>query len=728
MWCSTCRADVSVRTTGHAGGLLCSRCGHDLLAAAKPTDAIRQAREILERWNSSDLFERITRTESLDTLPRRFGGILKPGSLQQALSSDPHEAASPQDVSDDPNVAGELATKTLAESELTVSSIVPAHPQLLIDEAAVGLSRVRPQRPCAVGEDDGELDHEPCPDTHFSSAVAEGDSTGKMEGDLGNNGSSSPSCSPSGRAGCEHSVEPTAVDLEISSDIGANESRISLGDCERIAVWQVCNLPDFRENGRLQTCPTINSQPLAAGTSLPEAQVHADAEQSLEESAASEFPESQNSETSVEESEEYQPDVVEVPHAESPDTEGPADDADAVVPDGAPGTELILYEAGDVGIIETRPDPADGDQEQTLAPTLETTADESSGTTERETSDDVPEMTGNAIAPVFDFSQFSHIGVIGMTTVANVRKIREHIPPKPSLAEVTQPLLPARVAIVVNEDESEPEPSKPAETANVSELLIAPVPKKIQRSPMRRPLLHRRFQMERPATTSPTGSDIVNRNLRVDQPGGSKDAPEAAQQNAAITSSVAPETKIVSNSPAPGKRFRIDGPESVDTVTGTDGRRARTQTLPKHRYIDDAHDSAPRGPHFEVSAPRRSNLTSATGQFLAYLGVLGLTVGTAMVIYGHFGGYSEYTPTGWLVTTVAQMLLFLGVINLVSGGIEQNNEDVSRRINTLGEQLIRIEAVTSEVLKGPKISAHRYANPDAEVEESTRETADVDRR
>ncbi|HQX51683.1 MAG TPA: hypothetical protein PLR25_17320, partial [Planctomycetaceae bacterium] len=98
MWCSTCRADVSVRTTGHAGGLLCSRCGHDLLAAAKPTDAIRQAREILERWNSSDLFERITKTESLNALPRRFDGILKPGSLQQARTSDPLESAPSQDL------------------------------------------------------------------------------------------------------------------------------------------------------------------------------------------------------------------------------------------------------------------------------------------------------------------------------------------------------------------------------------------------------------------------------------------------------------------------------------------------------------------------------------------------------------------------------------------------------------------------------------------------------
>lgn len=111
-----------------------------------------------------------------------------------------------------------------------------------------------------------------------------------------------------------------------------------------------------------------------------------------------------------------------------------------------------------------------------------------------------------------------------------------------------------------------------------------------------------------------------------------------------------------------------------------------------------------------------------TGQFLAYIGVLGLTVGTAMVIYGHFGGYSQYTPTGWLVTTVAQMLLFLGVINLVSGGIEQTNDDVSARINYLGEQLMRIEQVTEEALRGPRIPAHRYANPDASAEESERQT------
>lgn len=251
--------------------------------------------------------------------------------------------------------------------------------------------------------------------------------------------------------------------------------------------------------------------------------------------------------------------------------------------------------------------------------------------------------------------------------------------------------------------------------------------KKKQRAALRRSPLHRRFQSEHPVSESSAGPDTVTRKLRLDQTGANAEISQAKEPVTSLPSSTVPETKIVSNSPKPGRRFRVDSAESLDSVTSTDGRRVRTGGLPRRRFIDEAHESQLRGPHFEVSTPRRTNLTSMTGQFLAYLGVLGLTVGTAMVIYGHFGGYSEYTPTGWLVTTVAQMLLFLGVINLVSGGIEQNNEDVSRRINTIGEQLLRIEQVTSNAMKGPKLPSHLYAD-DAEAQETTtRETVTIHR-
>ena len=202
----------------------------------------------------------------------------------------------------------------------------------------------------------------------------------------------------------------------------------------------------------------------------------------------------------------------------------------------------------------------------------------------------------------------------------------------------------------------------------------------------------------------------MSRKLRVDSPGG--DQPELPNEQPTNVAG----GKIQSNSSS-GARRRIDSGEPVSNVLETGNRRTRTQGRPRQRYIDDAHDAVARGPHFEVVPNRRSNLTSITGQFLAYLGVLGLTIGTAMVIYGHFGGYSQYTPTGWLVTTVAQMMLFLGVINLVSGGMEQTSTDVSQRMEYLGAQLMRIEQVTEEALRGPKIAAHRYADPDAAVEE-----------
>ena len=233
-------------------------------------------------------------------------------------------------------------------------------------------------------------------------------------------------------------------------------------------------------------------------------------------------------------------------------------------------------------------------------------------------------------------------------------------------------------------------------------------PKAPQRKNQQRTVQQRQHQnRKRSAAVSSKGSSAVTKKFRIDTPGD-----DSENLNADSTADAVGST-IRSNSGTGGQRYRLDSGEPAAETVETGSYRARTQGPARRRYIDEPHDSAIRGPHFQVTAPRRSNITSITGQFLAYAGVLGLTIGTAMVIYGHFGGYSEYTPTGWLVTTVAQMMLFLGVINLVSGGIEQTNDDVSQRINVLGEQLRRIEQVTEEALRGPKIPAHRYANPDA---------------
>ncbi len=173
------------------------------------------------------------------------------------------------------------------------------------------------------------------------------------------------------------------------------------------------------------------------------------------------------------------------------------------------------------------------------------------------------------------------------------------------------------------------------------------------------------------------------------------------------------------------RTFRIDRPTNVNQVAETNSPRLRSQRKAVQRHVDPAHGNRLRGPHFQMAPPKQPSWAVATGQWLAYLGVLGLTIGTAIVVYGHFGGYANYTPTGWLITTVGQMLLFLGVINLVSGGMEQSNDEVSQRIDVIGERLMRIEAATDEALRGPKIPAHRYAEGETEQTESTRQDASM---
>jgi hypothetical protein len=86
---------------------------------------------------------------------------------------------------------------------------------------------------------------------------------------------------------------------------------------------------------------------------------------------------------------------------------------------------------------------------------------------------------------------------------------------------------------------------------------------------------------------------------------------------------------------------------------------------------------------------------------LAYVGVAVLTIGTALVLWGYFGGPAAYAPTGWLVTTAGQMLLLLGVITLISGGMQQTTHEVASRVAHLDGRMHRIETTAHELLHGP---------------------------
>lgn len=128
-------------------------------------------------------------------------------------------------------------------------------------------------------------------------------------------------------------------------------------------------------------------------------------------------------------------------------------------------------------------------------------------------------------------------------------------------------------------------------------------------------------------------------------------------------------------------------------------------------------------PPIEAPPPRGTNWNSIIGQLLAYGGVATLTVGTVLVLWGYFGGPTTYTPTGWLIATAGQMLLFLGVITLVSGGMEHTTEEVCRRIDFLGDRILRVEQASRDhALRGPSIPAERFVDGAVHEERAVRET------
>jgi len=177
--------------------------------------------------------------------------------------------------------------------------------------------------------------------------------------------------------------------------------------------------------------------------------------------------------------------------------------------------------------------------------------------------------------------------------------------------------------------------------------------------------------------------------------------------------------------------YRVDPSQSLHGPAGQSQRAAqRHESARVHRH----HEFADGSPHFDIQSSilgperKRTNWTSVIGQLVAYAGVALLTIGTTLIVWSYFGGPANYAPTGWLTTTAGQMLLFLGVVTLVSGGMEQTTEEVRTRIERLGERIIRIEQFArDQALSGPYIPAEYYGDggaPHAGAE-TRRQTADA---
>ena len=147
----------------------------------------------------------------------------------------------------------------------------------------------------------------------------------------------------------------------------------------------------------------------------------------------------------------------------------------------------------------------------------------------------------------------------------------------------------------------------------------------------------------------------------------------------------------------------------------SEGRRAGASR--RRRF--DTPEVAAAAPHFDLQAyvdqhPQKAGRSETLwGQLVAYAGVAVLTVGTTMVLWGYFGGLGKYTSTGFLISTAGQMLLFLGVVTLVSGGMQQTSHDVSTRVEYLGDRMIRMEQATQQILRSPHFGRRRRRQRDA---------------
>ncbi|MBS0260525.1 MAG: hypothetical protein JSS02_01105 [Planctomycetes bacterium] len=153
---------------------------------------------------------------------------------------------------------------------------------------------------------------------------------------------------------------------------------------------------------------------------------------------------------------------------------------------------------------------------------------------------------------------------------------------------------------------------------------------------------------------------------------------ESAAQTAVSTAGQSPAP--VRSQPTPSSPFSEPDPRAVTE---------------QKILLDGAHLT--NAPHFTAVpvalADKSTRWITLAGQVLAYVGVGGLTVGTSLVLLGYFAGPSSHATTGWLIATVGQMLLFLGVVTLISSGMEQTTQEVARRIDLLGDRLGRIEQV-----------------------------------
>jgi len=95
-----------------------------------------------------------------------------------------------------------------------------------------------------------------------------------------------------------------------------------------------------------------------------------------------------------------------------------------------------------------------------------------------------------------------------------------------------------------------------------------------------------------------------------------------------------------------------------------------------------------------MEAPGNPASGVVAGQIISLMGVLGLMLGTMLLMYTHFFAVQRdaLLAPGWVIAAVSQLFLLLGVVMNISAGLKQTSREVAWRVTALNERLQKIES------------------------------------
>lgn len=174
--------------------------------------------------------------------------------------------------------------------------------------------------------------------------------------------------------------------------------------------------------------------------------------------------------------------------------------------------------------------------------------------------------------------------------------------------------------------------------------------------------------------------------LRFDRTMSSPPAPSAAMMNAWKQPSAT--LPLERPEPVTGHLESSESKEQSPAETTEQVKQIEVQTNAVEPAASE-HSNFPPAPQ-DYAHPQiriHPHWTAILGQLAAYSGAALLSCGSALGMWSYFGGPANYLATGWLAAAIGQLMLMLGVVTLISNGLDQTVKEVSWRIDHLAEEV-----------------------------------------